>query len=369
MFTRIIFALILLASMGLISCGIDDNPVTSEPVVTETELTVIVTIQPLASLRTTDTWTYWTTPVVIPFVVELTGAGEAEEGGHDDGDAHKLSAVMAEGDEILVGTAEVSGMSITVKIEDGEDMFEIEHGGEMHEHHAETGDHHVVVEVIETATGHSAHGDAVVSHAEITIIAISETTGDTTEIELVGVQSGHGYRYESNVALPYDEYDLHVEAESPSFYRNEETQTRWVDHAEFEFHGWEFDSTTTGSVGTTQLWVGAAGDSLELSLRVGAVKTYGAVGIGEIPLAGDETINFSVKLSDPTTEAHGQPLFGSVVSVSIHNGTTQEDVTSLMEPMWGEHGFHFGQNMMLNLGHVMGGEDHDDDDDDGHGGH
>lgn len=361
MTSRIIFAIILLVSFGLVSCGIDDNPVASDPVATE--LTVMVTIQPLASLRTTDTWTYWTTPVVIPFTVDVTGEGEAEEGGHDDGDAHKLLAVMAEDGEILVGTAEVSGMSVTVKIEDGEDMFEMEHGGEMHEHHAATGDHHVVVEVKETATGHSAHGDAVVSHAEITIIAISETTGDTTEIELVGVQSGHGYRYESNVALPYDEYDLHVEAEPPTFYRNEETQDRWTEHAEFEFHGWEFTDSTSGAVGTTELWVGTAGDSLELSLRVGDVKTYGAVGIGEIPLEGDETVNFSVKLSDPATESHAQLLFDSVISVSVHNGTTQETVISLMEPMWGEHGFHFAQNMMLNLGHIIGDEEEDGGDD------
>lgn len=365
MMTRIIFALILLVSVGMISCGIDDNPVTSEPV--ETELIVLVTIQPLASLRTTDTWTYWTTPIEVPFVVVVSGEGEAEEGGHDDGDAHKLMVVMAEGDEILVGTAEISGMSITVTIEDGEDMFEMEHGGEMHEHHAEAGDHHVMVEITETATGHSAHGDAIVSHAEITILAVSETSGDTTEIELVGVQSGHGYRYESNVALAYDEYDLHVEVEPPSFYRNEETQARWVEHAEYEFHGWEFTDSTSGSIGSG-IWVGTAGDSLELSLRVGDVKTYGAVGIGEIPREGDETVNFSVKLSDPTTEAHGQPLFGSVISVSILNGTTLENVTSLMNPMWGEHGFHFAQNMMLNLGHVTGGLGHDDDGgDDGHG--
>ncbi len=360
MLTRILFALTILVSVGLIGCGINDNPVTSVPV--ETELTVLVTIQPLASLRTTDTWTYWTTPVEVPFIVEVTGEGETTDPG--DGHAHKLSAVSAEGDEILVGTAEVSGMNITVTIEDGEDVFEMEHGGEMHEHHAEAGDHHVMVEIAETATGHHAHGDAVVSHAGITIVAVSETSGDTTEIELVGVQAGHGYRYESNAALPYDEYDLHVEVEPPSFYRNEETRTFWTEHAEFEFHGWVFDSTTSGSVGS-DIWVGTAGDSLGLSLRVGSVKTYGAVGIGEIPLEGNETVNFSVKLSDPTTEAHAQPLFGSVVSVSVYNGTTLETTHTLMAPMWGEHGFHFGQNMKLNLGHVTGGDGNGN----GHGGH
>lgn len=364
MYRRIVFAIMLLVCAGLISCSIDDNPVTSVPV--ETELIILVTVQPLATLRTTDTWTYWTTPVEIPFVVEVIGEGGVADPGDGHDDAHKLLAFAAEGDEILVGTAEVSGMSITVKIEDGEDMIEMAHGGEMHEHHAEAGDHHVVVEITETATGHSAHGDAVVSHAEISIIAISETTGDTTEIKLVGVQSGHGFRYESNVALPYDEYDLHLEVEPPSFYRNEETRTLWTEHAEFEFHEWEFDDTTSGSVGSG-IWVGTGGDSLELSLRVGAVKTYGAVGIGEIPLEGDETVNFSVKLSDPATEAHGQPLFGSLVSVSVQNGTTQETVTSLMEPMWGEHGFHFAQNMMLNLGHIMGGEEHVEEEGDGHG--
>jgi uncharacterized protein involved in high-affinity Fe2+ transport len=208
----------------------------------------------------------------------------------------------------------------------------------------------------------------VVSHCKIHIIAVSETTGDTTEIELVGVQGGHGFRYEGNSALPYDEYDLHVEVDPPSFYRNTETQALWTEHAEFEFHGWIFDSTTSGSIGE-QIWVGTASDSLELSLRAGSVKTYGAVGIGEIPNNGDETVNFSVKLSDPTTESHGQPLFGSVVSVSVLNGTSMETTTSLMNPMWNEHGFHYGQNMMLNLGHITGGEEHDDDEGDGGHGH
>jgi len=362
MFTRIIFALVLLTGLGLIGCSVDENPVASEAV--QTELTVVVTVQPSASLRTTDTWTFWTTPVEIPFVVEVTGeAGTSNPG---DGHAHKMSAVIAEGDEVLVGTAEISGMSVTVTIEEGEDMFEMEHGGEMHEHHAESGDHHVTVEVEETATGHGAHGGAVVSHCEIHIIAVSETTGDTTEIELVGVQGGHGYRYESNVALPYDEYDLHVEVEPPSFYRNEETMSRWTEHAEFEFHGWVFDSTTSGTVGSG-IWIGSANDSLELSLSAGSVKTYGAIGIGEIPRDGDETINFSVKLTDPTTEAHNQPLFGSVVSVSVHNGTTGETSTSLMNPMWSEHGYHFGQNMMLNLGHIAGDTGHVEDTTGGHG--
>jgi uncharacterized protein involved in high-affinity Fe2+ transport len=351
MFTRIILGLIFLAGIIIVGCGTDDSPVASEPV--QTELDVLVSVQPLASLRVAETWTYWTTPVEIPFTTEVTGTGS--DPNHNDGHAHKLAAITVEGEDILVGTAEASGISISVTIQDGMDIFQLEHGGEMHTHHAEAGDHHVVVEVAETATGHHAHGDAVVPYCEITILAIAESSGDTTEIELTGVQGGHGYRYESNAALAFDTYDLHIEVEPPSFYRHEVTQNNWTEHAEFEFHGWIFDNTSSGTIGE-DIWAGSLGDSLGISLRAGSVKTYGAVGIGEIPLEGNETVNFSVKLSDPATDAHAQPLFDALVNVSVHNGSTGETVSSLLVPMWGEHGFHLARNMALNLGHVTGGE-------------
>jgi uncharacterized protein involved in high-affinity Fe2+ transport len=361
MYKFILFAMFLLMSIGLISCSVDENPIISEPV--QTELSVFVTVQPLSTWRTIDTWTFWTTPIEVPFNTAVSSEGGSSISSKDH--AHQLSTSNEDGEDILVGTAEVSGMTITVKIENGKDMFQMEHGGDMHEHHAESGDHHVEVNIAETATGHHAHGSAVVPYSEITIIAISESTGDTTEIELNGVQGGHGYRYESNAYLPYDEYDLHVEVEPPSFYRHEETQAKWIEHAEFEFHEWIFDGANFGTIGSG-FWEGTGGDSLEISLRSGSVKTYGAVGIGEIPLEGNENVNFSVKLSDPQTEAHAQPLFEAVVNVSVYNKSTEETVSSLLVPMWGDHGFHFAQNMMLNLGQVSGGEEHNDDGGHGH---
>jgi hypothetical protein len=269
MLLRVFLTITIVMSMVLLGCSVDENPVEPEPV--ETELSVNVTVQAVTSLRTTDTWTYWTAPVEVPFVADVTTEDGTTDAG--DGHPHKLAVVSAGDTEVLVGSADVAGMSITVTIADGKDMYELAHGGEIHEHHAEAGDHHVVVDVHETATGHGAHGDAVVSHAEIHILAISESTGDTTEIELVGVQGGHGFRYEANAALPYDTFDIHVEVEPPGFFRTFDTQNLWNDHAEFEFHGWGFDSTTSGTVGSA-IWVGLGGDSLELSLRAGPVKKY-----------------------------------------------------------------------------------------------
>jgi uncharacterized protein involved in high-affinity Fe2+ transport len=367
-----VFAAGLCLLFGLYSCGVSDNPILTEP--TETELTVFLNIQPTTSLRTLDTWNAWNTPIDAVFYATLGGSDQGDtSNGHGHNSVYgfptnnvaRLTSEEGEDDAgVLIGTLELAGIQVSVTISDGEGMWEIHHGGEAEEHHAMEGESHADVELVETVTGHHPHGGPTISHCEVSLVAES-AAGDIIEIDLVPVQGGHGYRYESNAELPFGTYDIHLEIEPPSFYRTEETHEKWTSHIEFEFHDFVFDSAFTGGAVGESIWVGAADDSIKAGLRAGSVKTYGAVGIGQVPLTGGETINFSLRLEDPTAEAHGQPLFGSIVTLTTVNGSTGKTVTKMLVPKYGAHGFHFGNNMDMDLDHIEG--EHDPGHDDGHG--
>nr|NIR66718.1 hypothetical protein [candidate division Zixibacteria bacterium]NIS48256.1 hypothetical protein [candidate division Zixibacteria bacterium]NIU16373.1 hypothetical protein [candidate division Zixibacteria bacterium]NIV08492.1 hypothetical protein [candidate division Zixibacteria bacterium]NIW40950.1 hypothetical protein [candidate division Zixibacteria bacterium] len=303
-----------------LGCGESNDPVSSEPQ-ESSSVRLQVQVNPPTSLRTLDTWNYWTTPVNVIF--EAT-TGE-EPGGNDGGDDHGHDGIAnlpvftlnkltnnqsGEDDEILVGTAEVAGMEIEVTVGDGLSLWEMHHDGELEEHHADEHARHVQIEVNDAATGHHAHGGVTIALCEVTLIAQSNT--DTLEFELTPAQTGHGYRYEANAELPFGEYDIRMEIEPPHFFRTEETRSKWISDFEAEFTGFQFDSSFTSATIGESVLVGSSGDSLKITLRGGAVEPYGAIGIGAIPLSGNETINFSVRLEDPTLEAHAQPLYDAL---------------------------------------------------------
>lgn len=367
MHKQILRLVILTATVTLLvwGCGIDQNPVISEPV--SSEISVTLAIVPPASLRTTDTWSFWNLPVEITFSATIDGTSGGAAG--DDHDGHGVSVLndriiasaplLAADESLLLGSIDLPGMSIRMSLEDGKNLFEVEHDGEVHEHHAEAGQHHVEVNLFETATGHSGHGGATVSHCEVHLVAIS-SVNDTLEFELLPVQGGHGFRYEVNAELPLETYDIHIEVEPPHFLRTHGAEDKWTTDIEAEFTTFVFDGSYSGGLVGETMWVGAAGDSLEISLSGGSVRTYGAVGLGALPLSGNETVNFSLHLSDPTVESHNEPLFESIVTATIVNHTAGTTTSQVLKAMYGEHGFHFGENMHLGLGSVMGGGGHDD---------
>jgi uncharacterized protein involved in high-affinity Fe2+ transport len=383
---RITILIMAVASLGLTSCGIDDDPAGPEGSLEETgaEVTLLLKIQPPTSLRTLDTWNFWNLPAEVIFVagLDLEGGGEGEHHDEEDGHGHGLLtdnpgvtvvALKADDEEeegTLTASADLPGMRVTMSLEEGASLWELRHGGGLEEHHPQEGSNHLEVSIEETVTGHDAHGGTTISHCDVTLIA-APASGDTLEVRLAPVQSGHGYRYESNAELPPETYDLHLEIEPPRFLRMDSTHDKWSSHIEMEFHDFVFDDNfVSGTVGE-ELWVGDADDSLHVTLRAGSVKQYGAVGMGMVPLTGEETINFSLRLEDPSIEAHGQPLYGAMVSVTARDNDTGRVMTSVLKPMYGSHGFHFGDNMMLGFGHHHGGPDEDDDhhdDDDGHHG-
>ena len=362
---------LIIASVGafaLLSCSVDDNPVSSPAMDMSTELIIQLNIQPTDALRTVETWNYWTVPVNVAFVAEIGG----EEAVSDTNEHHGVSSsypvvllqkaagvAAADSADILVGSIELPQMHIKMSIGAAKELWEMEHDGALVEHHAEVGSNHIIVEIAETATGHEAHGGLTVSHCHVTLFAEGAT--DTFEVHLVPVQTEHGLRYEANAELPYDSYNLSLEIEPPGFFRDEETMTKWTTDISAAFSGFVFDSQfTNGTVGSTT-WVGASNDSLNITLRAGAVATYGAVGMGLLPKSGNETINFSVKLDDPTVEAHEQPLAGSIVTLTVINAETGSTIIKTLKPIYGHEGFYFGENMHLGLGeHTANAGDGDD---------
>ncbi|MCH9031978.1 MAG: hypothetical protein IIB00_06940, partial [candidate division Zixibacteria bacterium] len=80
---------------------------------------------------------------------------------------------------------------------------------------------------------------------------------------------------------------------------------------------------------------------------------YGSVGIGAIPLTGSETLNFSVRLEDPTRPATDEQLYGSIVTVTVINSKTGSIYKETLAPIFSHEGFLFGKNMKLGLDHIM----------------
>ncbi|MEE8405205.1 MAG: hypothetical protein V3S17_07415 [candidate division Zixibacteria bacterium] len=346
----------LVGAFTLASCSVNDNPVSSPAMDMSTELIIQLNIQPTNALRTVETWNYWTVPVNVAFVAEIGGTGAVPDTGGHHGVSSPYPAVQlqkvagisaADSTNILIGSIELPQMHIKMSIGDAKELWEMEHDGALVEHHAEIGSNHIIVEIAETATGHDAHGGLTVSHCHVTLIAESAT--DTFEVQLVPVQTEHGLRYEANAEMPYDTYNLSLEIEPPEFFRDEETMNKWTTDIMAAFSGFVFDSQfTDGTVGSTT-WVGASDDSLNITLRAGEVATYGAVGMGMLPKSGNETINFSLKLEDPTVEAHEQPLAGSIVTLTVINTEAGSTTIKTLKPIYGHDGFYFGENMHLGL--------------------
>jgi uncharacterized protein involved in high-affinity Fe2+ transport len=360
--------------VGVFSCA-DDSLLTPPANTVSTELTVLVSVQPPTSLRTLDTWNSWNLPVDVAFVAEVTESGTISDGSGDDGHGHPGKSAppydvrvplkrIAADQGLLVGTVDISGMQVTMRLSEGKTMWQLHHDGEMEEHHAESGTHHVELDIVETDSGHDAHGGMTLSHSHVTLVAAAPG-GEEYEFHLVPVQGGHGFRYESNAALPLGMYDLHLEVEPPSFLRSESCKDKWASHIDMDLGTFVFDGTFAPGTIAEMEWIGPVEDHVMVTLGAGDVKTYGAVGMGLLPLEGNETVNFSLRLEDPAVDAGGEPLFEALVTTTVINGRTGESSIGMLDAMYGDHGFHFGHNMHLGLGHIDEGP-HDEGGEHGH---
>jgi len=333
----------------LLTCGRNGNPVAAnEETATHT---IRLQIQPPTSLRTEETWNLWTTPVDITFDVTQTGAGKLPAGASDGSTGFTLQKVVHEDstgiDSSYIGSFHGNGMDISLMLGAGMPMWERHQNGMMEEHHAAAGAHHYGVQILDGADGGAGHPRMVVPMSQVTLSAIAGS--DTTVVPLRHVQGYHGYRYESNAALPYRTYTLLLDITPPGFYRTEATRHRWTSSMEVAFAPFSFDSTAAaGVVGDTTV-SNTAGDSLQVQLVAGSPKTYGAVGTGLLPPAESENINFSLRLGDPAVTAEGEPICDALVTLSITDDATGDTEQQTLRPTYGRQGFYYGANMMMEM--------------------
>lgn len=344
--------MVVAGGLALIGCGASDNPITVEEEVSSASYTMVVDVQPPISLRDEGTWGYWVTPIQVALQTRFG----ATEGHAEEEHAHKV--VHGEpGDEepeeeVFIGAATVGGMKIEVEAEPAEHMWMIGHEGIEEHAPAEHETHHIVVKLEETLSGHHPHGGMNVPYADVSLTAVAGS--DTTTFSLRPVQTRHGLRYEANASLPLGIYDTKIEVRPPTLVRSEESKFRWLQPVVAEFGQFDFNSGQGRATTET--------GGMKISLRAGAPKVYGAVGMGHLPMKGDETVSFSVRLEDSAVEAQGEGeiLPYATVSVRIVNNEAGAETMKVLHPMYG---FHYGENFALPKGQRTGGgeEPHEDD--------
>lgn len=323
---------ILITLAGLsVGCGIDGTLKTT-PHEEPTRFTVMVSIQPPTSLRTEETWNLWTLPSQVIFQTNFEGTGI---GAADDGD-HATKVVVPH-EQILVGRARSGGFGIALKAGAAQEMFRMGHDGP-EEIHLGGATHHLAVELEDTFGGHAPHGHANVPGATIHLGLMAD--GGETEIELLPVQGRHGLRYEANASIPPGIYDIHARIQPPAVLRDSASKDRWSAALEAEMHEVDLSSGT----GEAEVEVGG----LKISLSAGAPRVYGAFGMGHLPVSGSETISFSVRLEDEAVEAsgEGEVIAHCDVTATLINEETGASLVTTLSPIYGEHGFHYGANIM-----------------------
>lgn len=339
-------------------CSVDSSTKSTPTVVEEESFTVLVEAQPLTSLRTEETWGLWTTPVYATFPMTFDGMEADNHADADSDDGHDDKPVaIADGDEMvvtLIGSATVEGLGIRVQTQPVGTTWQMGHDG-MEMLVPQAGEtHHLMVFLEDAVGGHPSHGNANIPGAKVHIEFAVE--GEEQEIPLRAVQGRHGLRYEANAAVPSGTYDLTVHVTPPAVVRDDVTKDRWLQDVEAALAGFEVGEGS-GS---------ATAGGMTVSVRTGAPKTYGAMGMGALPLTGEETVNFSVRLEDPETPASGdgEMVAHGAVKATVTNDATGVAVTRTLAPMYGAAGFHYAANFALPQV-VSGGEaveDHDDSD-------
>ena len=341
---RILYSVMwALTAVVVAGCGID-SALKSPPVEAPTAFTVMINVQPPTSLRTEDTWNSWMLPGQAVF--QTVFGADAAMDMDMSGDEHSTKLALLS-QEILIGRVTTEGYAITLKAKPAEELFRMGHDGP-EEIHLDGDTHHLMVNLEDSFGSHDPHGYGNVPGA--TIHLELEVEGEELELELRPVQGRHGLRYEANASIPLGVYDIHAHIQPPPFLRDHETKDRWAGALEAELHDVDL---TSGSTETT-IEVGG----MRFTLTAGLPKVYGAYGMGHLPLAGAETVNFSVRLEDETVEAPGQgEIIGHCgVTATIINEKTGASLVRTLHPMFGEHGFHYGANLTLpTSGQILAG--------------
>ena len=344
-----ILTLTALTYILVAGCG-NDNALRSVTPETPGLYTVQLTVQPPTSLRTDDTWNNWTTPAQVVFRTNFEDAVEA--------DNHTTKPITGEHSDIMIGQTVVEGYRMTVRSGTSRTFWRRGHDG-MEAHVPDSEEtHHIKVYLEDTLEGHTPHDGGNIPGADIHMEYIVD--GEEKVIELHPVQGRHGYRYEANADVPLNAYDMRVHALPPTMSWDEHTRDRWTGGIEATFHGYDF------STGTADAAVEVQG--LKVSLQADAPRAYGAIGIGQLPMHGDETVSFSVQMEDTTIDMSndGEMIADCVVTMVVTNEETGHTTVQTLTPMYGEDGFHYAANFSLPEDETILGSPDDGHHDDGH---
>lgn len=327
-------SVLLAGALYLASCSNTDNPVTSNN--TATESTVTVRVDPPEFLRTEQTRNRWDTPVEVSYT--LDSQGNLSKVAHED----------SADDAWEIGSRHAGGMNIVLGYGGGRDMYSMHgNGGMMDVQHPDSGAHHYMVQLFNDSTFSGGHFGMPIPVSDVTVQAIANS--DTFTYQLEPVMGEHGYRYEANTALPYGTYNLRLQVNPPEFYRTEETQNFWTSTEEMTFDSFTFDSTSAPAEVGTHTVVGGDNDSLEFALSSEIPAEFGAMGMQWTPLSGNETVRFALEISDLANDIEQMPLYNTPVQVTVQNNQTGENETKTLEPMYGPHGFYYGENFMTEM--------------------
>jgi len=324
---------LIIGGLYLVSCSAEDNPFTAEP--GSTEYTVTVLVEPPAPLRTPETKDWWTEPVQVNYSID--GSASATKPFHSD----------SLDNQWYIGSQHADSMEIILRYGSGRDLYEMHGPGMMSAMHPGQDAHHYMVELYSSdSLWNGFHGQPMTG-GDVTLIATSES--DTLEYPLDIVMGKHGYAYETNAELPGGTYDLQLQVNPPEFYRTNETQNFWTDGIILDFQSFTFDtSEIPGTIGN-QTVVSNNGDTLEFFLSGEEPRLYGTLGMQWEPLTGEETIRFSLEIENSSIDYDRMPIYGSQVQISIRHEASGDTETTTLKPIYGHHGFYFGENMNLEM--------------------
>lgn len=316
----------------LVSCSTTDNPVTTTN--NTSEHTVTVRVDPPEFLRTEETRNNWENPVEVSYTVD--SQGNLTKSAHEDN----------ANDSWNFGSRHAGGMDIVLGYGGGRDMYSMHGNGMMNTQHPDSGAHHYMVQIFSDSTFNGEHFGMPIPVSDVTLLATSAS--DTFTYHLEPVMGALGYQYEANTELPYGIYNLQLQVNAPDFYRTDETQNFWTSPKEVTFDSFTFDSTTAPAQIGSRTIVND-NDSLEFALSMQNPEIFGAMGMQWAPLSGDETIRFALEISDLANDIEQMPLYNAPVQLTVQDNQTGENETKTLEPIYGQHGFYYGENFMTEM--------------------
>lgn len=285
----------------------------------------------------------WNDEIIVEIPIDLPG----EEGGN-----HKVSFGRAS----VVDTT-IHGITIEIEVEDAEFMRMWMDGSWM-DHHPVTDEHHVVIRLEDANL--DAHASKI-CYCDVGIVV--ESNGVVVDSGTLQPMYGeHGLHFGSNFSLPDSgNYQITVTAGVPTFVRGETTSDRWMQATEVMFN-----YTYSGTPLEDEIEIGEAWgqDSMIVELEAGGPERMWVFMGGSwmwMDPGPNDTHHFEVKLEDPSIETHHEMIGYCEIHMTIINETTGSESSEIeLYPMYDDHGFHYGVNMLFPNG---------EGDDGGHDGH